>query len=118
MYVGVYSVMLANAWTARLEWGYPRSVADPWEYTGDIPISGDRNGSQPVPATVIKKNTELLLWVDLFSGYVITRESSSRSVKAIAEGYEECLFQRFGASGAIRHNRKPGFMSDFFERLT
>ena len=61
-----------------------------------------------------KGNTELLLWVDLFSGYVIARASSSRTAQAIAEGYEECVFRRFGASEAIRHDREPGFMSDFF----
>jgi hypothetical protein len=61
-----------------------------------------------------KGNTELLLWVDLFSGYVIAKASSSRTAQTIAENYEECVFRRFGASEAIRHDREPGFMSDFF----
>ena len=61
-----------------------------------------------------KVNTELLLWVDLFSGYVIAKASSSRTAQTIAEGYEECVFRRFGASESIRHDREPGFMSDFF----
>ena len=61
-----------------------------------------------------KGNTELLLWVDLFSGYVIAKASSSRTAQTIAESYEECVFRRFGASEAIRHDREPGFMSDFF----
>ena len=43
-----------------------------------------------------KGNTELLIWVDLFSGYVIAKASSSRT--AIAESYEKCVFRRFGAS--------------------
>ena len=59
-------------------------------------------------------NAELLLWVDLFSGYVIAKASSSRSAQTIAENYEECVFRRFGASEAIRHDREPGSMSDFF----
>ena len=61
-----------------------------------------------------KGNTELLIWIDLFSGYVIARASASRTAHTIAEGYEECVFRRFGASEAIRHDREPGFMSDVF----
>ena len=61
-----------------------------------------------------KGNTELLLWVDLFSGYVIAKSSSSRTAQTIAESYEECVFRRFGASRAIRHDREPGLMSNFF----
>ena len=61
-----------------------------------------------------KGNTELLLWVDLFSGYVIAKASRSRTAQTIAESYEECVFRRFGASELIRHDREPGFMSDFF----
>ncbi|CAI5706525.1 unnamed protein product [Peronospora effusa] len=61
-----------------------------------------------------KGNTELLIWVDLFTGYVIAKSSSSRSAQTVAEGYEECVFRRFGASEAIRHDREPSFMSDFF----
>ena len=52
--------------------------------------------------------------MDLFSGYVIAEASSSRTAQTIAESYEECVFRRFGASEAIRHDREPGFMSDFF----
>lgn len=61
-----------------------------------------------------RENTELLLWIDLFSGYVIAKASSSRTAQTIAENYEERVFRRFGASEAIRHDREPGFMSDFF----
>ena len=52
--------------------------------------------------------------MDLFSGYVIARASSSRTAQAITEGYEECVFRRFGASEAIRHDRELGFMSELF----
>ncbi|KAG6590560.1 reverse transcriptase [Phytophthora cinnamomi] len=61
-----------------------------------------------------KGNTELLIWVDLFTGYVIAKASASRTAQTIAESYEECVFRRFGASEVIRHDREPGFMSDFF----
>ncbi|OWY96500.1 LOW QUALITY PROTEIN: reverse transcriptase, partial [Phytophthora megakarya] len=61
-----------------------------------------------------KGNTELLIWVDLFTGYVIAKASSSRSAQTVAESYKECVFRRFGDSEMIRHDREPGFMSDFF----
>ncbi|ETP13658.1 hypothetical protein F441_11254 [Phytophthora nicotianae CJ01A1] len=60
-----------------------------------------------------KGNTELLIWVDLFTGYVIAKATASRTAQTIAENYEECIFRRFGASEAIQHDREPGFMSDF-----
>ncbi|OWY90795.1 reverse transcriptase, partial [Phytophthora megakarya] len=40
--------------------------------------------------------------------------SASRTAQTVAESYEEAVFRRFGASEAIRHDREPGFMSDFF----
>ena len=61
-----------------------------------------------------KGNTELLLWVDLLSGYVIAKASTARTARTIADSYEECVFRRFGTSEAIRHDQEPGFMSDFF----
>ncbi|KAE8881264.1 hypothetical protein PF003_g34809 [Phytophthora fragariae] len=64
-----------------------------------------------------KGNTELLIWVDLFSGYVMAKASSSRTAQTVAENYEECVFRRFGASEVIRYDREPGFMSDFFPRF-
>ncbi|OWY94044.1 reverse transcriptase, partial [Phytophthora megakarya] len=62
-----------------------------------------------------KDNTELLVWVDLFTGFVIAKASASRTAQTVAESYEEAVFRRFGASEAIRHDREPGFMSDFFK---
>ncbi|OWZ11970.1 LOW QUALITY PROTEIN: reverse transcriptase [Phytophthora megakarya] len=61
-----------------------------------------------------KGNTELLIWVDLFTGYVIAKASSSRSAQTVAKSYGECVFRRFVASEMIRHDREPGFMSNFF----
>ncbi|KAE8973090.1 hypothetical protein PR002_g26306 [Phytophthora rubi] len=62
-----------------------------------------------------KGHPELLIWADLFTGYVIAKASASRTAQTIAESYEECVFRRFGASETIRHDREPGFMSDFFK---
>ncbi|OWY99401.1 reverse transcriptase, partial [Phytophthora megakarya] len=61
-----------------------------------------------------KGNTELLIFKDLFSIYVIAKASGFRTAQTVAESYEECVFRRFGASEVIRHDREPGFMSDFF----
>ncbi|OWY93793.1 reverse transcriptase [Phytophthora megakarya] len=61
-----------------------------------------------------KGNTELLISEDLFSGYVIAKASGSSMAQTVAESYEECVFRRFGASEVIRHDREPGFMSEFF----
>ncbi|POM62558.1 reverse transcriptase [Phytophthora palmivora] len=61
-----------------------------------------------------KGNAELLIFEDLFTGYVIAKARSSRTARTVAESYEECVSRRFEASKAIRHDREPGFMSDFF----
>ena len=61
-----------------------------------------------------KGNTELLLWVNLFSGYVIAKASPYRTAQTIDESHEDCVFRRFGTNEAIRHDREPGFMSEFF----
>ncbi|GMF33056.1 unnamed protein product [Phytophthora fragariaefolia] len=70
----------------------------------------------------LKGNTELLIWVDLFSGYVIAKASGSRTALTVAESYEECVFRRFGASEVIRHDREPDLdqrdWDDYAERLT
>ncbi|OWZ16536.1 reverse transcriptase [Phytophthora megakarya] len=60
-------------------------------------------------------NTELLIFVDLFLGYVVAKASAPRSAQTIVETYEEWFFRRFGASEVIRYDREPGFMSDFFK---
>ncbi|OWY92487.1 reverse transcriptase, partial [Phytophthora megakarya] len=49
----------------------------------------------PSPPKSFKENTELLVWADLFTGYVIAKAGSSRGAQAVAENYEECVFRRF-----------------------
>ncbi|KAE8997999.1 hypothetical protein PF011_g15237 [Phytophthora fragariae] len=65
-----------------------------------------------------KGNTELLVWVDLFTGFVVAKANASRAAQTVAVAYEEAVFRRFGASEAIRHDREPGFMSDFFKAFS
>ncbi|KAJ8561926.1 hypothetical protein ON010_g7753 [Phytophthora cinnamomi] len=48
-----------------------------------------------------KGNTELLIWVDLSTRYVIAKASSSRTAQTIAESYEECVFRRLGTSEVL-----------------
>ena len=68
----------------------------------------------PLLSKYLKGSTELLLWVDRLSGYVVAKARSSRAAQTIAEGYEKCVFRRFRASEVIRQDREPNFMSDFF----
>ncbi|GMF26551.1 unnamed protein product [Phytophthora fragariaefolia] len=62
-----------------------------------------------------KENTELLVWVDLDTDFVIVKANASRSAQKVTEAYAEAVLRRFGASEAIRHDREPGFMADFFK---
>ncbi|POM78907.1 LOW QUALITY PROTEIN: Reverse transcriptase [Phytophthora palmivora] len=86
----------------------------PGNIQGTYPFQVISMGHIPSLPRSSKGNTELLIWADVFSGYVIVKTSSSREAQTIAENYEECVFRRFGASEVIRHDREPGFMSDFF----
>ena len=60
-----------------------------------------------------KGNTGLLRWVDQFR--VCDRESKLVQIRTDERGKLRGMrVGRFGASEAIRHDREPGFMSDFF----
>ncbi|KAJ0391237.1 hypothetical protein ATCC90586_011143 [Pythium insidiosum] len=56
----------------------------------------------------------LLLFQDVFSGFVMCAAMSDTSAQAVAEAYDRVVFQRFGASSIIRHDRDPRFMSEVF----
>ncbi|KAG2879076.1 hypothetical protein PC110_g11334 [Phytophthora cactorum] len=47
-----------------------------------------------------KGKTELLRWVDLFTGYVMPKASASRTAQTIDENYEGCVFRQFRRQGA------------------
>ncbi|KAJ8556734.1 hypothetical protein ON010_g9229 [Phytophthora cinnamomi] len=55
-------------------------------------------------------NTFLLLFQCLFSGYVICKPMGSTTAREVAEACMDRVFQRFGASEMIRHDRDPRFM--------
>ncbi|OWZ00707.1 reverse transcriptase [Phytophthora megakarya] len=86
----------------------------PGNIQGTYPFQGISMDHIPSLPKSFKGNSELLIWADLFTGYVIAKADPSREAQAVAENYEECVFRRFGASEVIRHDREPGFMSDFF----
>ncbi|KAJ0391632.1 hypothetical protein P43SY_011872 [Pythium insidiosum] len=60
-------------------------------------------------------NTELLIWIDQHSGYVIASPNRSRQAQEVAESYERCVYRRLGASEVIRHDREAAFMSEVFK---
>ncbi|KAJ0408667.1 hypothetical protein ATCC90586_006368 [Pythium insidiosum] len=60
----------------------------------------------PLPAST-QGNTMLLLFQDVFSGFVMCAAMSDTSAQAVAEAYDRVVFQRFGASSIIRHDRDP-----------
>ncbi|POM58658.1 LOW QUALITY PROTEIN: Reverse transcriptase [Phytophthora palmivora] len=108
-YTGVYNATWVNCETGK---GRPTIHGEsPGNLQATYPfqiIGMDQILSLP------NRNTELLIWIDLFTGYVIAKASASRTAQPVAENYEECVFRRFSASEAIQHDREPGFMSDFF----
>jgi hypothetical protein len=68
-----------------------------------------------IPLPVSRQgNTALLLFQDSFSGYILGKAMLDTSAQAVAEAYEEVVFQRFGASSIIRHDRDHRFMSEVF----
>jgi hypothetical protein len=59
-------------------------------------------------------NTRLLLFQCVFSGFNLCKPMSSWSATDVAQAYNEVVFQRYGASAIIRHDREPGFMAQVF----
>jgi hypothetical protein len=65
----------------------------------------------------VRGNTFLLLFQDMFSGYVMCKPMDSTTAQDVAEAYEERVFRSFGASSMIRHDQDPRFMSEVFTRF-
>ncbi|OWZ00629.1 reverse transcriptase [Phytophthora megakarya] len=57
-------------------------------------------------------NTFLLLFQNMFSGYVMCKPMDSTTAHDVAEAYEERVFRNFGASSMIRQDQDPRFMSE------
>ncbi|KAH9132131.1 hypothetical protein AeRB84_021365 [Aphanomyces euteiches] len=59
-------------------------------------------------------NTQLVVFVDNFTGYVMCKPTPDRSAHTLAKAFEETVFVRFGACKEVRHDREPSFMSEVF----
>ncbi|KAE9028150.1 hypothetical protein PR003_g15751 [Phytophthora rubi] len=109
---GLYRIVqryVGDALTVRLE------KDDQWLKATRQAICKPQNAFQMIAMDHIpslpksfKGNTELLIWVDLFSGYVIAKASASRTAQTAPKNYEECAFRRFGASEVIVTIASPG----------
>ncbi|OWY99212.1 reverse transcriptase [Phytophthora megakarya] len=64
------------------------------------------------------RNTALLLWQCLFTGFVIANAVSNTYVITVAKLFEECVYRCFEAPPLIRHVRDLRFMSEVFQVLT
>ncbi|GMF60603.1 unnamed protein product [Phytophthora fragariaefolia] len=62
-------------------------------------------------------NVFLLLFQCVFSGFIMCRPMSLTTAQDVAEVYMECVFQWFGASQMIRHDRDPRIMCEVFARF-
>ncbi len=71
----------------------------------------------PLPASR-QGNTALLLFQDMFSGFIMCKAMRGTTAVEVAEAYEEVVFRRFGASSMIRHDRDPRFMSEVFAHFS
>ena len=71
----------------------------------------------PLPASR-RGNVALLLFQDMFSGYVLCKPMKETDALSVAKAFEEVVFQRFGAPEVIRHDRDPRFMSEVFQEFT
>ncbi|KAJ0390881.1 hypothetical protein P43SY_010484 [Pythium insidiosum] len=70
----------------------------------------------PLPASR-QGNTSLLLFQDSFTGFVLAKAMQDTSALAVAQAYDSTVFQRFGASSVVRHDRDPRFMSEVFAQF-
>ncbi|OWZ14400.1 LOW QUALITY PROTEIN: reverse transcriptase [Phytophthora megakarya] len=62
-------------------------------------------------------HTFLLLFQDMFSGYVMCKPMNSTTAQDVAEAYEERVLRNFGSSSMVRHDQDPRFMSEVFTRF-
>ncbi|KAK1942167.1 hypothetical protein P3T76_006489 [Phytophthora citrophthora] len=86
--------MWVSVWTVRLEKEdlssyHSRKIAR--KPAGHVPVPYHCHGSHAVAAEVVQRNTELLIWADLFTGYVLAKTSGARTAQQIAESYEESV---------------------------
>ncbi|KAH9110418.1 hypothetical protein LEN26_013756 [Aphanomyces euteiches] len=57
-------------------------------------------------------NTQLVVFVDNFTGYVMCKPTPDRSAHTLAKAFEETVFVRFGACKEVRHDREPSLIHE------
>jgi hypothetical protein len=67
----------------------------------------------PLPKSY-KNNEALLVFIDLFTSFIIVVPLRTHTAKDIAKAYFQHVYLRFGASEELRHDRDPRFMSEIF----
>ncbi|KAH9110369.1 hypothetical protein AeMF1_014787, partial [Aphanomyces euteiches] len=60
-------------------------------------------------------NTQLIVFADVFTGFIMTKATPNRTAHTVALAFEEVVFRRFGACRELRHDRDPSFMSNVFQ---
>ncbi|KAH9078421.1 hypothetical protein Ae201684P_019508 [Aphanomyces euteiches] len=60
-------------------------------------------------------NTQLIVFVDVFTGFIMTKATPNRTAHTVALAFEEVVFRRFEACRELRHDRDPSFMSNVFK---
>ncbi|KAH9094616.1 hypothetical protein Ae201684P_021061 [Aphanomyces euteiches] len=60
-------------------------------------------------------NTQLIVFADVFTGFIMTKATPNRTAHTVALAFEEVVFRRFGACRELRHDRDPSFMSNVFK---
>ena len=59
------------------------------ERRSDKPLPNKSDGPRSISLSSIREN-EIMIWVDLFTEYVMDKTIIIRTAQTIVEGYEEC----------------------------
>ena len=70
----------------------------------------------PLPESY-RGNVALLVYVDMFTGYVVCDAMRSTTALDVAKSFSRCIYQRFGACEILRHDRDPRFMSEVMKEF-
>ena len=63
-------------------------------------------------------NTTLVVFLDLFTSYLMTKALPDKSADSVAKAFEEVVFRRFGAPAQVRHDNGPAFMGEVFQGIS
>ncbi|KAH9102661.1 hypothetical protein AeMF1_020789 [Aphanomyces euteiches] len=63
-------------------------------------------------------NTTLVVFLDLFTSYLMVKALPNKSADSVAKAFEEVVFRRFGAPTQVRHDNDPAFMGEIFQSFS